>query len=90
MEKFEFYLAMNGNFASDTEKFQESLTAAYVNGIEPIEYCEDTVTDEDNKVVHEIILLKCRERWRGAAKRFFRKAEMVDSGMKKNNLHVFR
>lgn len=87
--KFEFYLAMDAEAPKEPEKFQKSMTAAYVNGIEPIEYHEDTVLDENNNVVTTIILLKCQERWKGAAKRFFKKAKFSDLNQKVEGLHVY-
>lgn len=89
MEKFMFCIAMDGDVVNNLARFQESLTAAYVNGIEPLEYCDDTVTNKDTGEVKAIILLKCRQRWNGAAKRFFRKTDMSDLGWKKDDLHVF-
>ena len=88
-EKFEFYLAMDAEAPKDAEHFQKTMTTAYVNGIEPIEYFEDTVLDENNNVVTTIILVKCQERWKGAAKRFFRKAKFEDLNQKVHSLHVY-
>lgn len=88
-EKFEFYIALNAEAPNDPETFQKSVTAAYVNGVEPIEWYEDTVLDEENNVVQTIVLVKCRERWSGAAKRFFRKAKLDDLGQKVHGRHVY-
>lgn len=74
-EKFEFYLIMNATAKDDPDKFQNSLTTAYVFGIEPIEYEISTVLDEKDNVVQDVLLLKCQERWKKASKRFFRKAK---------------
>ena len=88
-EKFKFYLALDQEMPKDKEKFQEKLTMTYVNGIKPIEYHEDTIVDtRDNSVVQTIILLKCEERWKGAAKRFFRKCGFERLNMKVDNLPV--
>jgi len=89
-ERFKFYLAMDQEAPKDEKRFQESMTAAYVNGIEPIEYREDTVLDtRDNTVVKTIILLKCTERWNGASKRFFKKAKFEYLNQKVDGLPVF-
>ena len=90
MKDWEFYLAMDGEAPKDAEHFQKSLTTAYVNGVEPLEYEETTVvdTENENEVVQTIILVKCRQRWRGAAKRFFRKFNFSYL-QKTNGLHVF-
>lgn len=88
-EKFEFYLAMDGEAPKDPEKFQKSMRAAYVNGVEPIEYREDTLLDENNNVVTTLILVRCRQRWNGAAKRFFRKTKFSDLNQKVDGLHVY-
>lgn len=88
-EKIEFYLAMDAEAPKDADKFQRSMTAAYENGVEPLEYFEDTVLDENNNVVTTIILVKCRQRWRGAAKRFFRKAKFEDLNHEINGLRVY-
>lgn len=75
-EKLRFYLAMDQEAPKNAEKFQQAMSKAYVMGIKPIEYHEDTVLDaRDNTVVQTIILLECEERWKGAAKRFFKKAD---------------
>lgn len=88
-EKFEFYLAMAVEATQDADKFQKGLTEAYINGIEPIEWYEDTVVDEHEKVVSTVALVKCRERWKGAAKRYFRKAKFEDYGQKVHGRHVY-
>lgn len=88
-EKNEFYLAMDAEAPKDTAKFQRSMTAAYENGVEPLEYFEDTVLDENSNVVTTIILVKCQERWKGAAKRFFRKAKFEDLNQKVHGRHVY-
>ena len=88
-EEFEFYLAMDAEAPKEADKFQKSMTAAYVNGVEPIEYYEDTVLDANNNVVTTIILVKCRQRWRGAAKRFFRKAKFEDLGHEVDGLRIY-
>lgn len=89
MANFEFYLAMDKDAPNDAEHFQESMTAAYVNGVEPIEYVEDSVLDEHNNVVTTIILVKCRQRWKGAAKRFFKKAKFEYLNNKYDGRPVF-
>ena len=90
-ERFKFYLAMDQEAPKDEKRFQESMTAAYVNGIEPIEYREEMVLDtrDNNKVVQTIILLKCTERWNGASKRFFKKAKFEYLDRKVDGLPVF-
>lgn len=87
--KFEFYLAMDKDAPNNPDMWQKSMSAAYVNGVEPIEYFEDTVLDPDNNVVTTIILVHCQERWKGAAKRFFRKAKFENLNQKVDKLPVF-
>jgi len=88
-EKMEFYLAMDAEAPKNSEKFQRSMTALYENGIEPIEWYEDTVLDQGNNVVTTIVLVNCQERWKGAAKRFFRKAKFEDLNQKVHGRHVY-
>lgn len=88
-EKIKFCLIMDGSAMDDPEKFQKSMTAAYVNGIEPKEAWKDTILDENNNVVSTVILVECQERWSGAAKRFFRKAKFEYLDQKYHGLPVF-
>ena len=86
---FEFYLALNAEAPKNADRFQKSLEQAYEYGIEPIEYFEDSVLDEASNVVTTLVLVKCRERWSGAAKRFFRKTKFENLNQKVDNLYVF-
>ena len=89
-EKFKFYLAMDQEAPNDAEKFQRAMTKAYTMGVEPIEYHEDTVLNaQDNTVVTTIVLVECRERSKGAAKRFFKKADFGYLNQQVDGLPVF-
>lgn len=86
---FEFYLILDGEAPENKERFQKSLTTCYVNGIEPIEYTEEVLTDDDDKVVRNVTMLKCRTRWNGAAKRFFKWGNFTYTNQKYEGLPVF-
>ena len=88
-EKFAFYVILNGTATDDPERFQRSLTTCYVMGIEPIEYEQTTLLDENKNVVQDVILVKCQERWKKASKRFFRKAKFEFMNQKHKGLPVF-
>lgn len=88
-EKFKFYLMLSNETIDDKDKFQKNLESIYVNGVKPIQYHEDTILDEHDNVVQTVILLECEERWKGAAKRYFRKANFEYMNHQKDNLPIF-
>ena len=88
-DKWTFYLIMNGEAPDDEERFKKSMLNAYVNGIEPLEYHKDALLDKNDNIVTNVTLVKCQQRWKGAAKRFFKKAKFTDTNQKVDGLHVY-
>ena len=72
MRKQQFYVVL-GAEAPTRETWQESLQEAYVNGVEPLDYEETTVEDQNGNRVADVVLLRFAERWKGAAHRYLKK-----------------
>ena len=86
---FEFYVMRDIELLTDGDKLQEYATELYINGIDPIDYCVDTLVDENDKVVMQVVLLRCAQRWRGAFKRVSRLSHWTDAKKKYNGRPVF-
>lgn len=88
MRKQEFYVIL-GAEAPKRETWQESLSEAFENGVEPLDYEKTTVDDQDGNKVADVILLRFKERWHGAARRYLRKSKFGYLKQQHNGLNVY-
>lgn len=90
MAKTKFYLVLDGAILDNKENFQKRLEETYMEGITPIRYHKDTLLDMNTNTVDSIIMLECEQRWRGAAKRYFRKRNFSYMNQQYDGLPMFK
>ena len=88
--KKEAYFLYEPSAVIDTRFIEAWTLNMEAEGMHPVSYIIESMNEtETGAFIQDVCLVRIREKWRGAMKRFIRKYEKEDTGRKYNGLAVY-
>jgi len=89
-EKKEVYLIYGPNAVSEPKIFANWTKNLEEEGIRPVSYVVETMNEaETGAFIQDVVLVRVKEKWHGAFKRFAKKYSKENLGRRYNDLEIW-